>query len=73
MDPIGNQKKIKDGQYHAGFQKILDNGGAKDKYDGQRNMKSGTNKFEAGKVESEWQGKVKGATKHTYGVNGKNR
>lgn len=73
MDPIGVQKKVKDGQYHASWQKLLDGGGAKEKYQGQRNMSSGTNKAEKGSVESKWQGTVKGETKHTYGVGGKNR
>ncbi len=66
MDPIGIQKKIKSNEYHPGFQKIIDGGGAKSKYQGERNMSSGTRKATEGKLESKWQGVVKGKTTHTY-------
>lgn len=71
-DPIGPQPKIASDQYHVGWQKLLDGGGAKSRYEGQRNMESATRKSSGGKLESEWQGKTKGKTTHTYGVNGKN-
>ena len=65
-DPIGVQKKIKSNEYHVGWEKLLDGGGAKKSYGGGFNKKSGTWKNPGGKLESEWQGKVKGGTKHTY-------
>lgn len=73
MDPIGKQKKIASSDYHVGFQKMLDGGGAKEKYDGQRNMKSGTRKGDTPKFAGygEFQGTTKGATTHTYKKGGK--
>lgn len=67
-DPIGKQGKIKSDEYHPGFQKLVDGGGSKSKYDGDRNMSSGTRAAHDGKLESKWQGSVKGKTKHTYGA-----
>lgn len=70
MDPVGKQKRIPSNEYHVSWQKLVSNdtkgGGAKDKYDGNRNMKSGTHPAREGKLESKWQGTVKGGTKHTY-------
>lgn len=70
MDPIGKQKRIKSDQYHEGFEKLLDKGGAKSKYEGDRNMRSGTHPAREGKLESKWQGTVKGKTTHTYKKDG---
>lgn len=66
MDPIGQQKKIKSNELRVRIQKLEDGGGAKSKYSGDRNMSSGTHPARDGKLESDWQGTVKGATKHTY-------
>ena len=73
MDPIGRQKKIKDGEYHPGFQKLVDGGGSKSKYAGERNMSSGTRKADfktaphsTARQIDDWTGTTKGATKHTY-------
>ena len=72
MDPVGKQSKIKDGQYHVGWQKLLDGGGAKSSYGHTKSTESGTRKAVGGVVESKWQGTVKGKTVHTYAVDGKN-
>ena len=70
MDPIGSQKKIDGSQHNVSKQKNLDKkvGGL----DGGFNTKSGTRKADNGKLESGWQGKVKGKITHTYGVDGQN-
>jgi hypothetical protein len=67
MDPIGKQKKIASNEYHPRFQKIIDGGGAQEKYQGQRNMSSGTREAVKGKVESEWQGKKKANVVYKHG------
>ena len=70
MDPIGIQKKIKGNSMSVDKQKLHDDndkaGGYKSKYSGNRNMSSGTKRASTGKLEGDWQGTVKGATKHTY-------
>lgn len=71
MDPVGPQKKIKSSEYHVSFEKLLKGGGSKEKYGGM-DMKSGTKKTFKARDYDEWQGKVKGGIKHTYGVNGEN-
>lgn len=71
MDPSGPQKKIKGDSYHVGFQKLLDNGGKKQNYG--FDVKGGKTKHvSSGKAYEQDQGKVRGAIKHTYGVNGEN-
>lgn len=50
--------------YRETFQKNLD-GNFKSK-GGGFNTKSGTTAAKEGKLESDWQGKTKGATKHTF-------
>lgn len=66
MDPIGRQKKIKSDSYRETKEKLINGGGAKSKYVGERNMSSGTHRASEGKLESKWQGTVKGKTTHTY-------
>ena len=68
MDPIGPQKKIKSNQHNERFEKLVDGGGAKNRYEGERNMSSGTRGADKGRMEGKWQGTVKGKTKHTFGV-----
>jgi len=69
MDPVGKQSKIPSNEYRKTFEKKLSGGGAKSNYDGI-SFPSSTRKASAS--DSKWQGKVRGATKHTYGVNGEN-
>lgn len=42
MNPIGRQKKIDGSQHAEALQKLIDGGGAKPQYGGNRNMSSGT-------------------------------
>lgn len=64
MDPIGPQKKIASSSHNVSKQKNLD---AKvPDLDGGFNSKSGTHSAADGKLESRWQGTVRGKTKHTY-------
>lgn len=55
MDPIGPQKKISGSQHNEALQKLIDGGGAKSKYSGNRNMSSGTKTTRAveGNLQSE--------------------
>lgn len=77
MDPVGVQK----GKFpnNKGISKSkLDEensweSNAPSDLSGGFNEKSGTRKAVGGKVEDEWQGKVKGNITHTFGVDGKNR
>ena len=68
IDPVGSQKKIPGSEQSVSRQKLQDGGGAKKSYGGGFNTKSGTSST---KFSTSWQGTTKGATKHTYGVNGK--
>lgn len=70
MDPVGPQKKIKSDEYRVAFQKILDDGGAKGNYGGVLKHESGSHKTSKARDYDEWQGTVKGAIKHTFGVKG---
>lgn len=71
MDPCGPQKKINSDSYHVGFEKLLSGGGQKSNYG--FDVKGGkTRQIEQGEDYKQDQGKVKGKTKHTYGVNGEN-
>lgn len=78
MDPIGRQKKIKDGEYHQGWQKLLDGGGAKGSYGHTKDTSSGTREADfktpphsTARQIDDWTGKTKGDTKHTYRKGGK--
>lgn len=66
-DPIGPQPKIKSDEYHQSSQKLIDGGGAKKDYDGISYGRS-TRAADSPSTEDKWQGKVKGRTKHTFGV-----
>lgn len=67
MDPSGPQKKIKSNDYHVSFEKLVSGGGAKSSYG--YNTKGGKTKhMSSGEAYEEDQGKVRGATKHTYKV-----
>lgn len=73
MDPVGPQKKIEGSEHKVSLEKLLTNGGAKNRYSGDFNTKSGTHppdfktapRSTAHQI-GDWQGKTKGGTKHTY-------
>lgn len=67
MDPVGKQKRIASSDYRENFQKCLDNGGAKKSYDGISYPKA-THAAREGRLESRWQGTVKGGTTHKKGA-----
>lgn len=71
MDPCGPQKKIKSNEYHASFEKLINGGGAKSDYKGGLTIESTHKKSSSGQAYDADQGTTKGATKHTYGVDGK--
>lgn len=64
MDPVGPQKKISGSKHAEHFQKLLDE--KLTDFGGGFNEKSGTRKTSEGRVEADFQGTVKGKTKHTY-------
>lgn len=72
MDPCGKQKKIKSDSEHVSFAKLLEGGGGDGNYGGGFNKKSGTRTTYKARDYDKYKGTVKGATKHTYGVNGEN-
>ena len=71
MDPIGVQKKMSGNSHKVSLDKLISGGGSKNNYDGisyPKNTRS-TSNYDRG---NDFQGKVRGKTKHTYGVNGEN-
>ena len=74
MDPCGPQSKIKGNEYHVAWQKLLDGGGVKSDYKGVLKHEGGKTKHAKSTEQGyrEFQCKVKGATKHTYGLDGAN-
>jgi len=70
MDPIGSQSKISGSEHNVSKQKNLDK--KVGDLGGGFNTSSGKRKSAGGKLESGWQGKVKGKIVHTYGVDGQN-
>lgn len=61
MDPVGKQSKISSNDQAVTHQKLIDGGGYK--ATGGFNKKSNTRDTS---FSTSWQGKTKGATKHTF-------
>ncbi len=76
MDPVGRQGRIKGNSKGYLKEKLGENNSwesnAPSDLGGGFNTRSGTRKAAGTLNGDEWQGTVKGKTKHTYGVDGKN-